>query len=183
MIVVETKTAKQTQKAAQLLAQEMQKSGEKGMRIIALEGELGSGKTTFAQGFAAALGVKEKILSPTFVLMKIYELRQETGNKRQGFKRLAHIDCYRLDSPADLRYLGFGDLLKDKDAIILIEWADRIRRLIPRGALRVKFRHGERPHERLLQFLNPVIQLGLSRQRRDTKRILPKLIYGVNPKP
>lgn len=124
--------------------------------VIALEGELGAGKTTFVQGFARGLGVKEKIQSPTFVLLKIYKinpaLARKSGVKKGVARHLVHIDCYRIDSPQDLLHLGFKNLLKDKDAIILIEWAERIKKLLPRDAIRIKFRHGKKPHERVIDF-------------------------------
>lgn len=147
MVEIISRSKSETQKVAASLAEELVKSDftNGGLAVMALEGNLGSGKTTFVQGFARALGVKEKIQSPTFVLMKVYPL-----TKAKKFRHLIHIDCYRLDSPKDLLHLGFKDLVKDQDAIILIEWADRVRGLIPRSALWIKFKHGKRPHERIL---------------------------------
>jgi len=140
----------ETQKIASLLAKEVSRTPVKEARVIALKGELGSGKTTFVRGFARALGIKEKVLSPTFVLMKAYPM---IGSRTSyHFRHLVHIDCYRLESPKDLLHLGFRELLKDKDAIILIEWADRVRSLIPRSALWVNFRHGKKTNTRLLKF-------------------------------
>lgn len=140
MYTVLTKGPEETKKTAWLLAKEV-----KGHAVIALEGKLGSGKTTFVQGFAKTLGIMEKVLSPTFVLIKIYQF------KRGQLKHLVHIDCYRLRSPKDLLHLGFRDLLKDKDSVVIIEWADRIKKLIPRGALRIKFQHGKNPAERIIK--------------------------------
>lgn len=118
-----------------------------GAAVIALEGNLGAGKTTFVQGFAKALGVKENVLSPTFVLIKVYNLRLTTHN----LKHLVHIDCYRIDSFKDLLHLGFREMLKDKDAVILIEWADRIKKIIPtKNTLWIKFRHGKSPSVRTI---------------------------------
>lgn len=131
-----TKGAAETKKAAATIAVEVVRAKHEKAFVVALEGELGAGKTTFVQGFARALGVKENVLSPTFVLMKIYKLPINFK-----LKHLIHIDCYRIDSPKDLLHLGFRDLLKDKDAIILIEWADRIRRLIPKDAVWIHFEH------------------------------------------
>ncbi len=112
--------------------------------VVALVGELGAGKTTFAQGFAHALGVKEKIQSPTFVLLKIYKIKKGT------VRHLVHIDCYRINSPKDMLHLGFKNLLRDKDAIIVIEWAERVRRLLPKHTRWIKFQHGRYPRERLI---------------------------------
>ena len=109
--------------------------------------------------------------------MKIYQLRQTTkderrtqGDKRQktkderkmskrdskgalvvrrlSFGHLIHIDCYRIHGPKDLIHLGLKELLKDKDAIILIEWAERIKKILPYDALWVRFRHGRKYSER-----------------------------------
>lgn len=146
---IQTNSAAETQKIARGFARALEPKKRGGAVVVALEGELGAGKTTFAQGFARALGVQENVRSPTFVLMKIYELRQATRNKRQGFKHLVHIDCYRIQSPKDLLHLGFKEILKDKDAIILIEWADRIK-ILPSDAIWVKFMHGAKPHQRTI---------------------------------
>ena len=152
-----SRSAKETKKAAEILAAELTSQPLKKALVIALEGNLGSGKTTFVQGFARALGVKDNVLSPTFVLMKVYSMTRMTRSPtsyrsyhKHTFKHLIHIDCYRLDFPKDLIHLGFKDLIKDKDAIILIEWADRVRELIPQNASWIRFRHGKKSHERIL---------------------------------
>jgi tRNA threonylcarbamoyladenosine biosynthesis protein TsaE len=155
MIAVETRSAKETRKAARLLAREFRPS-RKGATVVTLVGELGAGKTTFVRGFARALGVAENVLSPTFVLMKIYALAQKKKDKRQTFRHLIHIDCYRLASPKDLLHLGFKELLQDKNAVILIEWAERVKKLIPRGAIWVRFRHSGHPHKRVISFYEEI---------------------------
>jgi len=145
-------SSKETKQIAARLAKTISLSSSRsGALVLALEGNLGAGKTTFIQGFAKALGVKENVLSPTFVLMKVYKVRCRVSGVRCYPKHLIHIDCYRLDSPKDLLHFGFKDLLKDKDAVILIEWADRIRRIIPKDATWIKFEHGKRPSERVLR--------------------------------
>ena len=80
----------QTQKAAEALAKEIVNSlPEKKAFVLGLEGDLGGGKTTFLQGFAKGLGIKEKILSPTFVLMKRFSINKN----KPGFKDFYHLDC------------------------------------------------------------------------------------------
>ena len=106
--------------------------------ILALEGNLGSGKTAFAQGIAKSLGIREKVQSPTFVLMKWYDL----AKRLQPLRSLIHIDAYRLTSIRDAKRLGLGVILRDQTSIIVIEWADRIRKLIPKSALWISFKHG-----------------------------------------
>lgn len=96
--------------------------------VIALEGELGAGKTTFTQAFAEALGVHEHLKSPTFVLMKHYKI---TGAPK--YHTLYHLDCYRLNSSADLIPLGTRDTIHLPGTIILIEWAERVKDILPRN--------------------------------------------------
>jgi tRNA threonylcarbamoyladenosine biosynthesis protein TsaE len=84
----------QTQNVARVLAKTLlETQPAKGAQVLALVGELGSGKTTFAQGLAKGLGIKEKILSPTFILLKEFNIRHPF------FRTFYHIDCYRLDNP------------------------------------------------------------------------------------
>lgn len=147
MVIVKTKSAKETKEVAESFLWDVKKKPGKRPLILALEGNLGSGKTVFTQGLARALGIKEKVVSPTFVLLKIYQLPPSAG-----FKHLIHIDCYRLDSPQDLLHLGFKNLLKDKDAILVIEWADRVRKLLPRNVIWIKFKYGIKPNKRVLNF-------------------------------
>ena len=135
----------QTKKIASHLAKEIIRTQASRARVIALSGDLGSGKTTFTQGFARTLGIKEKIQSPTFVLMKIYLL-----NARKSFKHLVHIDAYRIETPSEMEHLGFRDLLEDQDAIILIEWADRVKKLLPKDTTWIMFEHGKKLNERII---------------------------------
>lgn len=101
--------------------------------VIALSGDLGAGKTTFVQGAALTLGVRESVQSPTFVIEKIYAL------DGQKFSRLIHIDAYRLKSAHELRILGFEELLRDGRDIIMLEWPEQVRGAIPRDALTIRF--------------------------------------------
>lgn len=142
MMKLETKNAKETQNIAAMLARELDADSWDYARVVALEGNLGAGKTTFVQGFARALGIKEPVKSPTFLVMKIYAV------KRKHTKHLVHIDCYRLDNASELAHLGFDKLLADKDAIIIIEWADRIKKILPKDMIWMSFKHGKKMNER-----------------------------------
>ena len=86
-------------------------------KVIALIGNLGSGKTTFSQGFAKGLGISDSVISPTFKLVSEYN----------GIRPLYHIDCYRLESSADFLNIGGENFLNNIDGITLIEWADRMK--------------------------------------------------------
>ena len=117
-----------------------------GPAVLALSGKLGSGKTTFIQGLAASLGIREKVQSPTFVLMKWYKLPRRAGLPRH----LVHIDAYRLESLAEAKHLGLREAFRDRDAIVVVEWADRIMKLIPHDAVWIQFKHGKRTRERII---------------------------------
>ncbi len=148
MISLRIRSLIQTQKLAEILAREIKNWSGKKPLVLALEGQLGSGKTTFVKGVAHFFGIRERVVSPTFVLLKIYKIPMP-----KVFKHLVHIDCCRLDSPQDLLHLGFKNLLKNKDAIVLIEWAGRIKTILPKKILWIKFKYGRSPRERVIQFL------------------------------
>ena len=103
--------------------------------VIGLTGDLGSGKTAFAQGFAKALGVKEKITSPTFVIEKRYKTR----NKNR--KNLIHIDAYRIKDPKEILDLGWEEIAGDPKNIIIVEWAERIKKILPKKHIQINFEH------------------------------------------
>lgn len=147
MTVIMTKNAGQTQKVAALLASEARGVSTAHALVLALSGELGAGKTTFVQGFCRALGIKDRITSPTFVLMKIYKL----AKKKLKFEHLVHIDCYRIERADELMHLGLDNILADSDAIVLIEWANRIKSALPDDAIVLEMRHGEKPSERTIE--------------------------------
>lgn len=102
--------------------------------VVALLGDLGSGKTTFVQAVARLLGVEESLTSPTFVIEKFYPL--PLGGV---FNRLIHIDCYRLDSPSELQHLGWEEIITNESNLIMIEWADKVAELLPPDHLTVNF--------------------------------------------
>jgi tRNA threonylcarbamoyladenosine biosynthesis protein TsaE len=103
-----------------------------GATIVTLSGDLGAGKTTFAQALARQLGVEETVASPTFVIEKIYRL------KGQKWQRLIHIDAYRLRFAKELTVLGWDELLKDAGDLIVLEWPEKVPELIPETAVNVR---------------------------------------------
>jgi len=100
--------------------------------VYALSGDLGAGKTVFTRGFCAGLGVKKNVNSPTFVLMKVYPVK-----KHKIIKEVCHIDAYRLKTEKDLEAIGALEYFNRKDAVCLIEWPERIKKILPR-ARRIK---------------------------------------------
>ncbi len=101
---------------------------EKRATILALYGNLGAGKTTFIQGLAKALGIKGQIISPTFVIEKIYRAPKSA---KSFFKNLIHIDAYRLDTGGDLLKLGFAELVQDPKNLVALEWSERVENIFP----------------------------------------------------
>jgi tRNA threonylcarbamoyladenosine biosynthesis protein TsaE len=122
--------------AVELLKQAQSKKGTTSM-IIALSGELGAGKTTLTQELARTLGIKENIISPTFVIIKNYKL-QITNYK---WRNLIHIDAYRLDSSAELLKLGWQDLIADPENLIIIEWPERVPECLTGDVFNVSLSH------------------------------------------
>ncbi|MFA4890219.1 MAG: tRNA (adenosine(37)-N6)-threonylcarbamoyltransferase complex ATPase subunit type 1 TsaE [Candidatus Paceibacterota bacterium] len=130
---------KQTSKIAKELAKTLrQAQGKKFFNkavVIGLSGELGSGKTAFCQSFAKALGVKEKVHSPTFVIMKKYPVVSSQ------YSVLFHFDMYRIKNQKDIITLGWKKIISDSRNIILVEWAENIRKVFPKKHFWIKMSH------------------------------------------
>lgn len=110
-----TNSSEETKKLAGDLAKKLNRG------IVALYGDLGSGKTTFVQGFAKRLGIKEKIISPTFIIIRQYPTN------------FYHIDLYRVEN---FQGLGLEEILANPNNIVLIEWAEKIKDL-PKNTIRI----------------------------------------------
>ena len=139
---LKTNNPDETKSFAQELAHNFIQSEKrrKNALIISLEGELGTGKTTFTQGFAKALGVETWIKSPTFILMRQYRLPR-AKNQNPDREYLYHIDCYRLKNASSLLEIGLQDILQDPKNIVLIEWGEKLANLLPHGVIRIRFKH------------------------------------------
>ena len=110
-------------------------------QILALQGDLGAGKTVFAKGFAKGLGIDDVVNSPTFTILQVY------GGGRLPFY---HFDMYRLGEPEELELLGYEDYFFS-DGVCLIEWPEMIEGYLPETALTVRISRGEDPDERLIE--------------------------------
>lgn len=119
-------------------------AGKGKQHIFGLVGELGSGKTTFVQAFLRALGVRGRILSPTFIIIKPYTLHLKPSAIAY------HIDCYRIKKPGEFLKLGLKKILADKENIVLIEWAEKIKRYLPPKTVWLEFKHGRKEKERII---------------------------------
>ena len=135
--VLSTSTAKTKKLGKDLAKKILRTTPSKKAVVLGLEGDLGSGKTTFLQGFARGLGIKEKILSPTFVIMKRFRLK---NLKTYKLKNFYHIDCYRIQKPKEILDLGFKGIISDSQNIVAIEWSERIKKVLPKQIILLKFK-------------------------------------------
>lgn len=130
-----TKNSIETQNLGKIFAKEVLLYPIKNSAVVLeLKGNLGGGKTTFLQGFSKGLGIKEKILSPTFVIMKRFELH----NKQ--YKNFYHIDFYRLNKIKGEPVLSWKDIIRDPKNIIAIEWPERVKKILPQKTIKIYFK-------------------------------------------
>lgn len=104
-----------------------------GATVVGLYGDLGSGKTTFTQHLASTLGIEDHVVSPTFIIIKSYEL------KAKSWKLLYHIDAYRLEVAEDMEKLGWKEIVENPENLVVIEWPRRIEKILPREYTRINF--------------------------------------------
>ena len=156
-----TRSADDTRALAAALA-ELARPGD----LILLAGELGAGKTAFAQGFGAALGVVEQITSPTFTLAGQYEGRLD----------LNHLDVYRMEQLAEVLDVGLPEML-DEDGVTLVEWGDAIIPALQPEYLLVRLTYGDDDDERLVE-IEPVGNRWSARTRALALALAPWLAVG-----
>ncbi len=118
-----------SEKETKKLAEDLAKHRTSG--VIALTGELGAGKTTFVQGFAKGLGLKDKIISPTFVLIRQHKF---------GKRILYHIDLYRLENNINIKQLGIEEIISNPNNLVLIEWAEKIEKNLPKNTIKISLK-------------------------------------------
>jgi len=151
-MIIKTNSVKETEKVAKNFVEEITRA-ERARRnnqnalIVGLYGELGSGKTTFVKGIAKVFGLEKTITSPTFVIEKIYKL------KNQVFDNLIHIDAYRLKNEKELLNLGWREISKNPKNIIFIEWPENVNDILPSDTKNIKFRFVDK-NVREITFLN-----------------------------
>lgn len=139
-----TYSSVETKKLAEKILRDL-----KGGDILGLVGDLGSGKTVFVQGLGNALGLKAKIQSPTFILLKVYHLPKPW----KKIKTLVHIDAYRLKNSDQLYDIGFLDYAKRKDALTVIEWIDRVTEIKKQPNYKeLMFKFGKGENERIISY-------------------------------
>ncbi|MEI6846078.1 MAG: tRNA (adenosine(37)-N6)-threonylcarbamoyltransferase complex ATPase subunit type 1 TsaE [Candidatus Firestonebacteria bacterium] len=127
IILHKTKSQEETVKLGEKLAGQL-KPGS----IVALTGDLGAGKTYLTKGIVKGMGLKASVTSPTFVLMNIYP----------GKIPVFHYDCYRLKDETDMEKLGYEEYFYG-NGITVVEWADRVKGIIPKTAIKINFKIGK----------------------------------------
>lgn len=116
--------------------------------VLALQGDLGAGKTTFTQGFFKGLGVKRRAVSPTFVIMRRYGIPPGRKAPADRFTDIFHFDAYRLKKAEDMEVLEFGDVISNPHHIVLVEWPERIKGALPKSTIFLQFQYGKKENER-----------------------------------
>lgn len=163
MSLKQTKTfrsfsSEETKKFGEELGKNLWKKIARGKNaaVFALAGDLGAGKTTFVQGFFNGLGLKKRSPSPTFIIMRRRSVprapRRATAHspRRAALSDIFHVDAYRLKNAAHLAALDFENVLSNPRNVVLIEWADRVKKILPKDAVWLTFRHGKRENERYI---------------------------------
>ncbi len=114
--------------------------------VICLYGNLGAGKTQFVKGLAKGLGIKHRIISPTFIIVRSYKVKSEKLKvknvnkvKIEEFSNFYHADLYRLENENDLESTGLLDILKEKNNIVAIEWPEKLGKFLPEKRWEIKF--------------------------------------------
>jgi tRNA threonylcarbamoyladenosine biosynthesis protein TsaE len=130
-----TNSFEETQKLGEEFAQKLVLGD-----FVAFYGNLGSGKTTFIQGLARGLGVKRRIISPTFIIVRHYKI--ENGS-------FYHIDLYRTENKNDLLGLGLDEIIEDKNNIIALEWAEKMGEMLPQKRIDVHCEYLENDKRRI----------------------------------
>jgi len=156
MIII-TNSPFQTKKIGKNFSKKIKDRKNKKAVVLGLVGDLGGGKTTFLQGLAKGLGIKEKVLSPTFIIMRKYALESrkwpiarglgpigkvESGKKATLCPPLStfyHFDCYRIQKPKEILDLGFKEIISDPKNIVVIEWAEKIKKILPKDTIWINF--------------------------------------------
>jgi len=131
-----TKSALETQKLGEKIGRDLKNKP----RILCLYGDLGSGKTTFIQGLAKGLGIKKRVISPTFVFMKQYD------------PHFYHVDLYRVSKAEEAKGLGLEEIFSDPQAIIAIEWAEKIKKILPKRRIDICFDYVSENQRKIIFF-------------------------------
>lgn len=126
-----TKSAQETQTLGERFGAYFLTSGDSLQHIVCFWGDLGSGKTTFVQGFAKGLGISKRLLSPTFIIVRHYDVPNSD-------RRLYHFDLYRFVDQKEVVMVGLSEILNQARTIVCIEWPERLGTLLPKERIDVR---------------------------------------------
>ena len=136
-----SKSIKETTQIAKIFLEKILKTkSTDSALVVGISGELGAGKTAFTQAVARHLRIKSKVNSPTFVILKKYPI------KLKGYRFLFHLDAYRLKDEKELLYLGWEEIVGNKEHLVFIEWPERVTGIMPRNSSFVDISHTETGH-------------------------------------
>ena len=135
-IKILTNSVQETKKIGQIFGQEVLKNNLTNKAfIVGLKGDLGGGKTVFLQGFAKGLKIKERVLSPTFIISRKFLIT------KSKFINFYHIDCYRINNSSEILSLDFKKIISENQNIIALEWADKVRKFLPKNIVWLEFKY------------------------------------------
>jgi len=146
---ITTSSPDETKEFGRNFAQKITKIIDNEPVVLALQGELGGGKTTFIQGFAKGLGICERITSPTFIIINKHKIKN-IEEISTPFNFLYHMDCYRINDEADLGALNFNEMITTPGNIVAIEWAERIKNALPDNTINIKFKELEKNKRKII---------------------------------
>ncbi|MDP2649776.1 MAG: tRNA (adenosine(37)-N6)-threonylcarbamoyltransferase complex ATPase subunit type 1 TsaE [bacterium] len=135
-----TSSVEETKKLGKELIQKLLNNQS---NVIALYGDLGSGKTTFIQGLAGGLGITKRILSPTFIIVRTYDIPKSSSI-------FYHIDLYRTNNTLDLKGLGLNEMFNNPNNVVAIEWAEKMGNLLPKDRIDIKFEYVEENKRKII---------------------------------
>ncbi len=160
---MKTHSLEETRRIGARCAREIIKEGSpKKSLVLALRGNLGSGKTSFAQAFLKKLGVRQRITSPTFVLLKKYTLVKP-------YRYAFHIDCYRIQSKKEFKELGLQEIFKESKNVAVIEWPERIKKILPKHTIWLTFAHGGKENERIIKIQENIKKQKIKKVKKNKK--------------
>lgn len=136
---LETSSSDQTEELGKEIAQNL-----RGGDVVCLYGELGSGKTTFVKGLSTGLGIKSRIISPTFVVIRTHKVENE-----HGIEKIYHLDLYRLHNEKEVSDIGLSEILEDKNAVTIIEWPEKAAHTLPKKRIDIHFEYMDEMHRKI----------------------------------
>ncbi len=135
----------QTQQIAKKLAKKLLHARHRVYAtVVALQGDLGAGKTTFTQGFAKGLGIARHITSPTFLIIRRYGIPKTDLD-------FYHLDLYQIKKAKEILDLGLKKIIHDPQNIVLIEWPEKIKKVLPKNTQWIRFEYGKKENMRIIK--------------------------------